>query len=290
MTFLLSIYSFPSVLHDQSTLLCVYCGRMYSNISIAFVALALAQALTRAMRTTANCTPLTCIDSPNNLSGSDGSHERFHLVSFKYVAQGQHLRVHYSTAVMLTWCKPSRHCPQGPGHAPPKPQPLTWTPATQPTPQAPDDKPTHLTTTPFAGLRLLVLIVFVAATTDPSPFALLSFKTASPAPASATSRPPSPLRIASRLTTASAILWDPKFTSRAPPGGSLKPVHAGTITLPNRTDSSISVRNLSDGYIVPLVPTMDNRRHPSSFQQLEKLGEGTYATVCLRAVRSAKYC
>ncbi|KAH8638467.1 hypothetical protein IG631_06237 [Alternaria alternata] len=24
---------------------------------------------------------------------------------------------------------------------------------------------------------------------------------------------------------------------------------------------------------------MDNRRHPSSFQQLEKLGEGTYATV-----------
>lgn len=25
--------------------------------------------------------------------------------------------------------------------------------------------------------------------------------------------------------------------------------------------------------------TMDNKRHPSSFQQLEKLGEGTYATV-----------
>lgn len=24
---------------------------------------------------------------------------------------------------------------------------------------------------------------------------------------------------------------------------------------------------------------MDNKRHPSSFQQLEKLGEGTYATV-----------
>jgi hypothetical protein len=24
-----------------------------------------------------------------------------------------------------------------------------------------------------------------------------------------------------------------------------------------------------------------DKRHPSSFQQLEKLGEGTYATVCL---------
>ncbi|RYN52980.1 Negative regulator of the PHO system [Alternaria tenuissima] len=92
------------------------------------------------------------------------------------------------------------------------------------------------------------------------------------------SRPPSPLRIASQLTTASAILWDPKFTSRAPPG-SLKPVHAGTLVAPQRTDSSISVRNLGDGHTVPIVPTMDNRRHPSYFQQLEKLGEGTYATV-----------
>ncbi|KAI4691021.1 uncharacterized protein J4E88_002498 [Alternaria novae-zelandiae] len=91
-------------------------------------------------------------------------------------------------------------------------------------------------------------------------------------------KPPSPLRIASQLTTASAILWDPKFTSRAPPG-SLQPVHAGTLVAPHRTDSSISVRNLGDGYTQPIVPTMDNRRHPSSFQQLEKLGEGTYATV-----------
>ena len=40
-----------------------------------------------------------------------------------------------------------------------------------------------------------------------------------------------------------------------------------------------TVRNLGDGHTVPIVPTMDNRRHPSSFQQLEKLGEGTYATV-----------
>jgi negative regulator of PHO system len=49
--------------------------------------------------------------------------------------------------------------------------------------------------------------------------------------------------------------------------------------VPNRTDSSISVRNLGEGQIIPVVPVMDNRRHPSSFQQLEKLGEGTYATV-----------
>lgn len=27
---------------------------------------------------------------------------------------------------------------------------------------------------------------------------------------------------------------------------------------------------------------MDGKRHPSSFQQLEKLGEGTYATVGFR--------
>ena len=103
-------------------------------------------------------------------------------------------------------------------------------------------------------------------------------KTASPAPAPDGARSTSPLRIASQLTTASAILWDPKFTSRAPPGN-LKPVHAGTLVAPQRTDSSISVRNLGDGHTVPIVPTMDNRRHPSSFQQLEKLGEGTYATV-----------
>jgi hypothetical protein len=103
-------------------------------------------------------------------------------------------------------------------------------------------------------------------------------KTASPAPPPDDARSSSPLRIARQLTTASAILWDPQFTSRPPPG-SLKPVHAGTLVAPRRTDSSISVRNLGDGHTAPIVPTMDSRRHPSSFQQLEKLGEGTYATV-----------
>lgn len=33
-----------------------------------------------------------------------------------------------------------------------------------------------------------------------------------------------------------------------------------------------------------LALTMDGKRHPSSFQQLEKLGEGTYATVSLPAL------
>ncbi|KAF2192686.1 Pkinase-domain-containing protein [Zopfia rhizophila CBS 207.26] len=92
---------------------------------------------------------------------------------------------------------------------------------------------------------------------------------------SRSSTQPSQLQIANRLTTASAILWDPKYTSRPPPG-KLKPTHAGTLSVANRTDSSISVRNLGGGQHIPV---MDNRKHPSSFQQLEKLGEGTYATV-----------
>ncbi|KAF2476319.1 Pkinase-domain-containing protein [Lindgomyces ingoldianus] len=87
--------------------------------------------------------------------------------------------------------------------------------------------------------------------------------------------PQAKLHIANQLTTASAILWDPKYTSRPQPG-KLRPTHAGTLSVANRTDSSISVKNLGGGRTVPI---MDNRRHPSSFQQLEKLGEGTYATV-----------
>jgi hypothetical protein len=106
-----------------------------------------------------------------------------------------------------------------------------------------------------------------------------------PAPAPISEDARSTLRIASKLTTASAILWDPKFTDRPPPG-ELKATHAGTLAVPVRTDSSISVRNLGEGQIIPVVPTMDNRRHPSSFQQLEKLGEGTYATVCGNICRS----
>lgn len=110
-------------------------------------------------------------------------------------------------------------------------------------------------------------------------------KTAQPAPAAASAPAADPvvstLRIANQLTTASAILWDPNFTTRPPPG-ELKATHAGTLAVPYRTDSSISVRNLGEGTIIPVVPSMNSQRNPSSFQQLEKLGEGTYATVCLR--------
>jgi hypothetical protein len=116
--------------------------------------------------------------------------------------------------------------------------------------------------------------------------------TASPAPAHDRSRspslspsPPPLLRIASQITTAGAELW--KYSDR-PPRGSLKPAIAGTssFAVPFRTESSISVRNLGDGEASLLQHhqkhnKMDSRRNPSSFQQLEKLGEGTYATVCL---------
>lgn len=89
--------------------------------------------------------------------------------------------------------------------------------------------------------------------------------------------PPPLLRIASQITTAGAELW--KYANRPPPG-SLKPAIAGTVAVPFRTESSISVRALGDGEAIP--HTMDARRNPSSFQQLEKLGEGTYATVRTR--------
>ncbi|GAB7352951.1 hypothetical protein MBLNU459_g3526t1 [Dothideomycetes sp. NU459] len=94
-------------------------------------------------------------------------------------------------------------------------------------------------------------------------------------PFAARSTTASSLDIASQLTTASSILWDPKFTDRAPPHPRLHPTHVGTLSLENKSDSTISVRSLGGGQ---RIPPMD-KRHPSSFQQLEKLGEGTYATV-----------
>ncbi|KAG9829336.1 Pkinase-domain-containing protein, partial [Aureobasidium melanogenum] len=63
--------------------------------------------------------------------------------------------------------------------------------------------------------------------------------------------------------------------NRNPPHARLHPTHVGTLSLDNRSDSTISVRSLGGGQ---RIPPMD-KRHPSSFQQLEKLGEGTYATV-----------
>lgn len=83
------------------------------------------------------------------------------------------------------------------------------------------------------------------------------------------------LNIAQQLTTASSVLWDPNVTGRPPPIPRLQPTHVGTLSLSRRTDSSISVRSLAGGSKI----TAMDKRHPSSFQQLEKLGEGTYATV-----------
>lgn len=79
------------------------------------------------------------------------------------------------------------------------------------------------------------------------------------------------------MTTARATLWDPKYTRKEAPDIHLYPTHVGTLSIGNRTDSNISVRSLGGG---SKIEPMD-KRHPSSFQQLEKLGEGTYATVRL---------
>ena len=91
----------------------------------------------------------------------------------------------------------------------------------------------------------------------------------------------SSLSIASQLTTSREILWDPKYTRQEPLEIHLHPTHVGTLAVGSlagqRTDSNISVRSLGGGR---RIEAMD-KRHPSSFQQLEKLGEGTYATVCL---------
>lgn len=95
------------------------------------------------------------------------------------------------------------------------------------------------------------------------------------ATASRSKTSPTPLTVANQLTTPRAELWDPKFTRREPPDIHLHPTHVGTLSVGNRTDSNISVRSLGGGH---KIEAMD-KRHPSSFQQLEKLGEGTYATV-----------
>jgi serine/threonine protein kinase len=94
------------------------------------------------------------------------------------------------------------------------------------------------------------------------------------------SHPPphsSPLTIANQLTTSRDILWDPKFTRQEPLETRLHPTTVGTLALAagQRTDSNISVRSLGGGHRIEIM----DKRHPNSFQQLEKLGEGTYATV-----------
>jgi len=88
------------------------------------------------------------------------------------------------------------------------------------------------------------------------------------------------LTIANQLATSRDILWDPKYTRQEAPRIRLQPTHVGTLAVgslsaEDRTDSTISVRSLGGGQKIEVM----DKRHPSSFQQLEKLGEGTYATV-----------
>ncbi len=91
------------------------------------------------------------------------------------------------------------------------------------------------------------------------------------------------LAILSQISTPSSILFDPRYTSLQRP--SALPPHRRTFPPsptaerrpPPQVPSTISIQNLD---IEDKISDMD-KRHPSSFQQLEKLGEGTYATVCI---------
>lgn len=87
------------------------------------------------------------------------------------------------------------------------------------------------------------------------------------------------LSILYQLCTPASILFDPRYTNRtrsliAPPY--TFPPSPTAQRLPHSLPSSISIQNLDPEHNTD---EMDNKRHPSSFQQLEKLGEGTYATV-----------
>lgn len=87
------------------------------------------------------------------------------------------------------------------------------------------------------------------------------------------------LDILKTICTPASVLFDPKFTSRqrpspSPPFRTFPPSPAlarAFFSVP----STISIRNLDNTE----PPVEMDKRHPSSFQQLEKLGEGTYATV-----------
>jgi hypothetical protein len=89
------------------------------------------------------------------------------------------------------------------------------------------------------------------------------------------------LRILLDLCTPASILFDPRFTSvqkpsAVPPFRTFPP--SPTVDkkrTPVQIPSIISIRDLDP---TPSFDRMD-KRHPSSFAQLEKLGEGTYATV-----------
>lgn len=90
------------------------------------------------------------------------------------------------------------------------------------------------------------------------------------------------LDILNKIVTPSSLLFDPQFTSQQrpsalPPFRTFPPSPTIDRRLPPNIPSIISIQNLD---IENSTSEMD-KRHPSSFQQLEKLGEGTYATVRL---------
>lgn len=75
------------------------------------------------------------------------------------------------------------------------------------------------------------------------------------------------------ICTPASLLWDRRHVSQQRP----------SFTPPLRTSSSPAVHR-TRVIVGENLETEDNieemdKRHPSSFQQLEKLGEGTYATV-----------
>ena len=87
------------------------------------------------------------------------------------------------------------------------------------------------------------------------------------------------LAILNKTVTPATLLFDPKYTSRErpsprPPFRTFPPSPTAA-RLPVHVPSTISVQNLDKEE----PPAAMDKRHPSSFQQLEKLGEGTYATV-----------
>jgi hypothetical protein len=85
--------------------------------------------------------------------------------------------------------------------------------------------------------------------------------------------------ILNNICTPASLLFDPRFTSRQRPSAlppfRTFPPSPPAQRIPYSVPSTISVQNLDTG---EPAAEMD-KRHPSSFQQLEKLGEGTYATV-----------
>ena len=83
------------------------------------------------------------------------------------------------------------------------------------------------------------------------------------------------------LCTPASLLFDLRFTSLQPPNPlppfRTFPPSPTAQRIPYSLPSTISFQTLD----TEEPPAEMDKRHPSSFQQLEKLGEGTYATVSL---------